>query len=111
MVMVKAVMEEELVKPAAVEWLVVMEVKEVLTTGEEVKTADNHEAGVGGDGGHVDEGRNDAGKHGGDMEVDEAEEEEQEIEETEEAYEMNKTDVEREVDELEGTIIVKIINV
>ena len=69
MVVVKAVMEEELVKPAAVEELVVVEVKKGIDShgGDEGRdrVVGNHEGGVGGDGGHVGEGRDNAGRHGG----------------------------------------------
>eukprot|EP00731_Ephydatia_muelleri_P008607 Em0004g945a len=68
MVVVKAVMEEELVKPAAVEELVVVEVKKGIDShgGDEGsdRVVGNHEGGVGGDGGHVGEGRDNGGRHG-----------------------------------------------
>ena len=70
-VVAKAVMEEELVKQAAVEELVAVEVKEEgwLVAVEEVKAVVEMMAtivgGVGSGGGHVDEGRDGAGRHGG----------------------------------------------
>ena len=128
MVAVKAAMEKELVKPAAVEELMVVEVKEeMLRAVEEVKAmvellavkemftvmedmltrVETVLADV-----EVDAVLEDVG------EVDEAEEKQQEVEETEnkvegvdEADEAEKADVEKEADEAEGDYRCEIINV